>query len=102
MSTQGPIVVVARWQLGTQTVDSVLALLVDLRERTLAEAGCLGYDVFRSADDPARLLLLERYRDDAAIETHRASKHYQELVVQRILPLISDRQVELLRAVDPA
>ena len=102
MSTPGPIVVVARWLLSAQTVESVLTLLSDLRQQTLAEPGCLGYDVFRSADNPAQLLLLERYRDDAAIETHRASRHYQELVVQRILPLISDRQVELLRAVEPA
>ena len=99
MSTPGPIIVVARWQLNAQVVEGVLSLVADLRKQTLAEPGCLGYDVFRSAEDPAQLLLLERYRDDAAIEIHRASQHYQELVVRCILPLISDRQVELLRAI---
>jgi len=101
VSAQGPIVVVARWQLSAQSVEGVLDLLADLREQTLAEAGCQGYDVFRSTVSPEQLLLLERYRDDAAIAAHRASPHYQTLVVQRILPLIADRKVELLRAIEP-
>ena len=101
MSAQGPIVVVARWQLSAQSVEGVLDLLAELREQTLAEPGCQGYDVFRSTLSPEQLLLLERYRDDAAIAAHRASPHYQTLVVQRILPLISDRKVELLRAIEP-
>ena len=95
----GPITVVARWRLSAQAVEGVLALVADLRRHTLEEPGCLGYDVFRSTDDAGEVLLLERYRDDAAIEAHRNSKHYQELVVQRIVPLIIERKVELLRAI---
>src|SRR5262249_41999621 len=102
MSAQGPIITVARWQLSVEGVESVLPLLADLRRRTLAEPGCQGYDVFRSVETPGELLLVERYRDDAALQAHRTSKHYQELVVQRILPLISARKVELLRAIEPA
>jgi len=102
MSTQGPIIVVARWQLSEEAMEGVLPLVADLRKQTLAEPGCQGYEVFRSEEIPGQLLLLERYRDDAAIKEHRASKHYQELVVQRIMPLISDRRVELLRAIETA
>jgi quinol monooxygenase YgiN len=54
--------------------------------------------VFRNTDDPGLVLLLERYRDGAAIEAHRNSLHYQELVVRRIIPMLSSREVELLRA----
>ena len=96
----GPITVVARWRLSAQTVEGVLTLVADLRQRSLEEPGCLGYDVFRSTDNAGELLLLERYRDDAAIEAHRNSKHYQEVVVQRIVPLIIERKVELLRAIE--
>jgi quinol monooxygenase YgiN len=102
MNPQGTIVVLARWQLSAHSVEGVLDLLAELREQTLAEPGCQGYDVFRSTASPEHLLLLERYRDDAAIAAHRASTHYQALVVQRILPLIADRKVELLRAIEPA
>jgi len=100
VSASGPTTVVARWQTSADTVERVLALITELRRQTLAEAGCLGYDVFRNTDKPAEILLLERYRDDVAIEAHRGSAHYQELVVQRIIPLLSDRKVELLRARD--
>jgi quinol monooxygenase YgiN len=81
-------------------IEGVLALVAELRRETLVEPGCQGYDVFRNTDNPCEILLLERYRDDSAIEAHRGSAHYKDLVVQRILPLLSDRKVELLRARD--
>lgn len=102
MSTRGPITVVAHWHMSADAVETVLALTVELRRQTLAEAGCLGYEVFRSADKPGELLLLERYRDTAAIEAHRAAPHYKDLVVQRIVPLLKGRTVDLLQAADPA
>ena len=98
MDAAGTITVVARWQALPGRADSVLALVAPLREQSLAEAGCLGYEVFRGADDDAAILLLERYRDQPAIEAHRATRHYRELLVERILPLLASRQVELLRA----
>lgn len=91
------VIVLARWQTRPGAVDQVLALAGELRRSSLAEPGCLGYEVFRSAEEPGTLLLLERYRDAAAIDEHRQSAHYRELVVARILPLLAARQIELLR-----
>jgi quinol monooxygenase YgiN len=98
MSAAEPIIVVARWQMAEERIAAVLELVATLRQSTLAEPGCLGYDVFRSVENQGELLLLERYRDNAAIEAHRNSPHYKELVVERIIPLLTSRQVELLRA----
>lgn len=98
MKADGPITVLAHWRLSPQDMDPVLALVAGLREQTLAEPGCLRYEVYRSVDRPAELLLLEGYQDDAAIEAHRASPHYQQLVVQQIVPLLADRKVELMMA----
>jgi len=99
MDAAGAITVIARWQALPGRADSVLALVAALREQSLAEAGCLAYEVFRGADDDDdAILLLERYRDHPAIEAHRATRHYRELLVERILPLLASRQVELLRA----
>ncbi|WP_431263703.1 putative quinol monooxygenase [Roseateles chitinivorans] len=97
MSAVAPIVVVARWRMAPETVQAVLPLVAALREQSLAEPGCQGYEAFQSVGVPGELLLLERYADQAAIDAHRASAHYQDLVVQRILPLLSGRQVELLQ-----
>jgi quinol monooxygenase YgiN len=98
MDAAGEIVVVARWQVAEGRVTDVLGLVEALREASLAEPGCLGYEVFRSADSSDVLLLLERYRDSTAIEAHRNSPHYQRVVVEQIIPMLSARQVELLRA----
>ncbi|MDY0744143.1 putative quinol monooxygenase [Paucibacter sp. R3-3] len=98
MSAASAITVLARWQMPEATVAEVLKLAATVRQQSLAEPGCLGYEVFRSIDEPGSLLLVERYRDEAAIEAHRQSLHYRELVAARIVPLLTSRQVELLRA----
>ncbi|XXY45942.1 putative quinol monooxygenase [Sorangium sp. So ce269] len=96
MSSLEPIVVVARWKTTADSLGGVLALVAELRERSLGEPGCLAYDVLQSVDEPGALVLLERYRDDAALEEHRRTSHYREILVERILPLLTDRRVELL------
>jgi quinol monooxygenase YgiN len=102
MSAAEPVTLLARWQTQPGSADQVLALAAELRRGSLTEPGCLGYEVFRSAEEPGTLLLLERYRDAAAIDAHRQSAHYRELVVGRILPLLAARQIELLRPRDAA
>ncbi|TQR85672.1 antibiotic biosynthesis monooxygenase [Mycobacterium hodleri] len=92
-----PVVVVARWQTTEAALDTVLAHVASLRPHALAEPGCLGYGIFQSVDDPTTLVLIERYRDKTALDAHVNSPHYQELVVERIRPLLTDRQVEILR-----
>ena len=96
MNAAEPVVVVAHWQTSADSLDAVLEHVAALRPRALGETGCLGYEVFRSADDPTALVLIERYRDQAALDTHLNSDHYQEFVVDRIRPLLTDRRVEFL------
>jgi len=97
MSAHEQIIVIARWQMTEESVADVLDLVAALRQDSLAEPGCLGYEAFHSVNDPGALLLVERYRDGAAIEAHRNSPHYRQLVVDRIIPMLSSRQVEVLR-----
>jgi quinol monooxygenase YgiN len=42
------------------------------------EAGVLRFDVLQQADDPARFVLVEIYRDAAAQAAHRETSHYVE------------------------
>lgn len=93
----GVITVVARWQPADGNLGEVLAILAEVRPQTLAEPGCLGYEIYRGVDAPHSLLLLEHYRDEAALEAHRQSAHYQSLVIGRAVPLLAARQVELLQ-----
>lgn len=102
MSAADAITVAARWQVAEGHLDEVLALVAQLAPASLAEPGCLGYEVYRGVDAPDSLLLLERYRDAQALEAHRLSPHYQDLVAGRILPLLAARRVELLQGREPA
>lgn len=97
MDSSEQIVTVAHWQVIPQSLPRVLELLAVLREKSLAEPGCVGYEVFSHVGNTESLLLLEHYRDHAALEAHRQSAHYRELVQQTILPLLATRSVELLR-----
>ena len=99
MSVSEQMITMARWQTKEGTLDEVLRLTAELRSKSLTEPGCLGYEVFKPLegdDDHGPLLLIERYRDHAALQSHRQSAHYRELVVDRILPLLESRHVELL------
>lgn len=99
MEAPDALVVVAHWQVRPGALDEVLAHAAELRGHTLAEPGCLGYEVHRAVAAPDTLLLVERYRDEAALEAHRQSLHYRTGVVDRILPLLAARRVEVLRPV---
>lgn len=102
MSAAGEITIVARWQPAEGAFDEVVSIIAELRPKSLAEPGCLAYEAYRSLDEPQALLLLERYRDEAALEAHRQSEHYQSLVPGRVLALLAGRRVELLEARTPA
>ena len=40
------------------------------------EPGCVRFDVLQDNSDPDRFFFYEVYRDEAAVEAHRASAHY--------------------------
>ncbi len=40
------------------------------------EPGVLRFDIIRRRDDPARFVLVEIYRDEAAAATHKETAHY--------------------------
>jgi (4S)-4-hydroxy-5-phosphonooxypentane-2,3-dione isomerase len=43
---------------------------------SIQEPGVLRFDFVQQIDDPARFVLVEVYRDEAAVEAHRGSAHY--------------------------
>lgn len=85
-SSRELLVTIARWTTAAGAFDGVLALVAELRRRSLEEPGCLGYEVLESAESPGALVLIERCCDAAALLAHRAASHYHELLVERILP----------------
>jgi len=68
-------------------------------KRCLAnEPGCLQFDVVQNPKDPTRFVMLEVYRDDAAIKAHQDSQHFKDFRPV-VGDLIADRKVEIFNMV---
>jgi len=52
-------------------------LLRHARTSLEAEPGCTRFDVFQESGDPALFLLIEVYADEAALDAHRVSAHFE-------------------------
>ena len=56
--------------------EKFLAAALDDSKCSLLEPGCLRFDVLQDGSDPDRFFFYEVYRDEQAIEAHRATAHY--------------------------
>jgi quinol monooxygenase YgiN/predicted GNAT family acetyltransferase len=72
----------------------VASLLAKLGDATRAEPGNLSFAAYRQLDDEREIVLLERYASLDAFTAHRATGHYQDLVLGQIVPRLDGRVVE--------
>jgi len=93
MENQKPIHVFATWKVKEGQIDTVLNLLKMVHKETIKEEGNLFYKIYQSSTDVNTVVLFEGYTNDAAISQHRESIHYQDIVVQKIVPLLENREV---------
>jgi autoinducer 2-degrading protein len=68
--------------------------LRELRDASVREPGVIQFEVGRSHEKPNVFALWEVYRDQNAVDAHRASEHFQRLVVNEVRPLVQQRNVE--------
>ena len=57
-----------------------LAVAAKLVKATREEPGCLYYDLAQDASDDRTFYFVEKYRDEAAVEAHKNSEHFQTYV----------------------
>lgn len=89
------IVLVARYYAKPGNGDTVIELLQRMAALVKEhEPGCTLYQVCRSKENPDFLLLYEQYVDEAAVQFHRETPHFQELILNTILPLLEKREPE--------
>lgn len=51
---------------------------IENARQSVQEPGVARFDVLQQADDPARFILVEVYRDHAAPAAHKETAHYQK------------------------
>jgi quinol monooxygenase YgiN len=58
------------------------------------EPGCRLYQVSRHRDNPDLFLLYEQYDDMAAVDVHRATPHFKEIIQETVIPMLDKREPE--------
>jgi quinol monooxygenase YgiN len=97
------ISVIASFTPATGKERELQELLTWMVGHTRAEPGCERYDLYRrSGDDGGSFHLFERYRDDDALQAHRASDHYVEYRRKVVELLDGGIDVLVLDALDVA
>ncbi len=66
-----------------------------LQAESRKEPGCLMYVVHRGHDDRSRFFVYEQYKDEAALEAHRATAHFKQYARGELLKLGERLQADL-------
>ena|SRR5947209_399130 len=90
------IVLIARYYGKAGQGDAIEAALKQMAPRVAAhEPGCKFYQASRSQENPDLFLLYEHYVDEAALQYHRETPHFQQIIEGTIVPLLEKREREL-------
>lgn len=94
------IVLLAQYQAQAGMGDKVQALLEAMAELVRAhEPGCRSYQISRGRENGDAFLLYEVYVDETAVSDHRATPHFQQYVLDSIIPLLASRTVSFYNIV---
>jgi quinol monooxygenase YgiN len=84
------VVLAVTWMAKVGHEAEVAALFEKLTEHSRKEPGCAMYQVHRHKTEPRRFFIYEQYKDDAALEAHRAAPHFLQHA-KKDLPKVADR-----------
>lgn len=97
---QKPVYVFAKWQVKEGKIDTVLKLLAEVAKKSTEEKGNLFYKIHQSNSDANTLILFEGYTSEAAVDEHRNSDYFQNIVIGNIIPNLGNREVILASEVN--
>jgi quinol monooxygenase YgiN len=79
--------------------DAIDEILYHLSAASRKEPGCVTYVPHFVEGEGCTVLIYEQYKDDAALEHHRATPHFHQYAIGGLYQKMKDRQVENLSAV---
>ena len=86
------ITVVAKVVAKSNAVDAVKAELLKMIAPTRQEQGCIEYRLHQDNDNPAVFTFYENWKDQACLEQHMSSQHFQAYVAA-VGDLLADKTV---------
>lgn len=81
------IVLAVTWKAHPGKEEETVRVFSILQAESRKEPGCLMYVVHRGHEDRSRFLVYEQYKDQAALEAHRATPHFQQYARGELLKL---------------
>ena len=84
------VVLAVTWMAKNGRESDVAAMFSKLTEASRNEPGWVMFQVHRHKTEPRRFFIYEQYKDDAALEAHRATPHFLQYA-RKELPKIADR-----------
>ena len=84
------VVLAVTWMAKVGRENEVTGIFSKLTEASRQEPGCSMYIVHRHKTEPRRFFIYEQYKDDAALEAHRAAPHFLQFA-KKELPKVADR-----------
>lgn len=94
------ICVAVTYLLKEGTENEAIELFKPLAVETRKEPGCRLYEVHRSTTNPRQFFLYEQYDDQAALDFHRASPHFETYGKNGLFHLIENRIPEIYEKFD--
>jgi quinol monooxygenase YgiN len=79
--------------------EDICQILRELTRFSRREDGCVNYIAHSVEGDPDTIVIYEQYRDEAAVEAHRASPHFAKYAVGGLYQKMLERSVENLTAI---
>lgn len=89
------IVLAVTWLSKSGNESKVRQVFGKLAEASRREPGCRMYVVHQHRDNPLRFFVYEQYDDEAALQAHRDSPHFQTFAMQELPELGSRIEGEL-------
>ncbi len=81
--TESPIVLDVHMEAAPGRAEDVAKALGALLSPTRQEPGCLEYQLHRDPENPLKFLFFERFANQAALDAHLASPHFQAFLKYR-------------------
>jgi quinol monooxygenase YgiN len=79
--------------------DDIERILRELTRLSRHEPGCVSYIPHFIDGDANTVLIYEQYKDEAAVEAHRATTHFAQFAIGGLYQKMLDRSVETLTAI---
>ena len=84
------IILAVTWRAKPNHEADAERILRTLTEASRKEPGCLMYQVHRHKSEVGRFFIYEQYQDEAALQAHRDSPHFQKWAKVE-LPKVGER-----------